>query len=171
MRRVFVYFLLAATLAIGCGDDEDCTKQVAADELERVDQTRLAADIITIDSYLAANGIVATEEPNGVRYVIHTQGDGPTPCLEDYVVVVYEGRLLKTGSVFDPPPPATPTPVTFQLGRLILGWKLVMPSMQVGTKLTMYIPSGFGYGPSGNGTGTIPSNANLVFDVEFQEIL
>lgn len=166
MKRVFGYFLLAATLAIGCGDDEDCTKQVDAAELERVDQTRLASDIITIDSYLASNGIVAIEEPNGVRYVIHEQGDGPTPCLENYIKVIYEGRLY-SGTVFD----SATTPVTFQLSRLIVGWKLVMPSMQAGTKLTMYIPSGYGYGPSGGGGGVIPSNANLIFDVEFQEVV
>lgn len=165
MRRLIV-FLLVGAFAVGCGDDENCTKQVDAAELELVDQTRLAADIITIDSYLAANSIVALNEPNGVRYVITKQGDGPTPCLENNVKVTYEGRLY-SDTVFD----SSTTPVTFSLSRLILGWKLVLPLLQAGTKVTLYIPSGYGYGPGGGGGGTIPSNANLIFDIELIEVL
>lgn len=164
MRRIILNLGIVALL-LGCNPDDTCTKTVAESELSAVDQTRLAADIITIDSYLAANSIDAIEEPHGVRYVITKQGDGPTPCLESTIRVIYSGRLF-SGTVFD----SSTTPVSFRLNQLIIGWKLVLPITQAGSKVTLYIPSGYGYGPQGGGGGTIPSNANLIFDIELVEI-
>lgn len=165
--KKFIFIILVGLSVSGCLDDPDeCTKAVPESELSGVDQTRLASDIITIDSYLAANSIVATEEPNGVRYVITKQGDGATPCLESTISVTYSGKLY-SGTVFD----SSSTPVSFPLERLIVGWKLVLPLLQTGTKVTLYIPSGYGYGPQGGANGAIPSNANLIFDIELLAVL
>jgi FKBP-type peptidyl-prolyl cis-trans isomerase len=54
---------------------------------------------------------------------------------------------------------------------LILGWLLVLPTVPAGSKLTLYIPSGLGYGEAGGANGKIPSNANLIFEIEFVAIL
>ncbi|MBL7861555.1 MAG: FKBP-type peptidyl-prolyl cis-trans isomerase [Cyclobacteriaceae bacterium] len=166
MKKISFIILVGISVS-GCLDDQDeCTKAVPESELSVVDQTRLASDIITIDSYLAANSIIATEEPNGVRYVITKQGDGTTPCLESTISVTYTGKLY-SGTVFD----SSATPVSFPLERLIVGWKLVLPLLQAGTKVTLYIPSGYGYGPQGGANGAIPSNANLIFDIELLAVL
>jgi len=145
-----------------CKEDEaTCSKEVAADRLATVDKDRLALDIATIDTYLATNSIVAQSEPNGVRYVITTQGTGSTPCLETSMKVKTTGWLLKTGTQFQPE-----VEFTSKLSNLILGWQLVLPIIPAGSKVTLYIPSGYGYGVAGGGNGSIPSNANLIFDVE-----
>lgn len=149
-----------------CNDDDaTCSKEVAADRLATVDKDRLAIDIATIDAYLATNSIVAQSEPNGVRYVITTQGTGATPCLETSIKVKTTGWLLKTSTQFQPE-----VEFTDKLSRLIMGWQLVLPIIPAGSKVTLYIPSGYGYGVAGGGNGSIPSNANLIFDIELISI-
>jgi FKBP-type peptidyl-prolyl cis-trans isomerase len=127
---------------------------------------RLQSDIAAIDAYLAANNITNVQtEPNGVRYVITQQGNGNTPCLENFIVATYTGKLLRTGTVF-----ADNATSTFKINGLILGWQLVLPAIKAGSKVTLYIPSGYGYGPEGGADGKIPSNANLIFDIELVSI-
>lgn len=165
---IIIAFVIGLAFLQSCGDDDaTCTKIVSAETLASVDKTRLAADIITIDNYLNTNGITAQSEPNGVRYVITSLGTGATPCLENRITVKYTGKLLNGGNIFD----SSTTGVSFTLNRLILGWQLVLPIVPVGSKLTLYIPSGFGYGEAGGGNGKIPSNANLIFDLELVAIL
>ncbi len=168
MKQVIaIAFVVGLVFIQSCGsDDATCTKVVPADKLTSVDQTKLASDIIAIDTYLVNNGITAQSEPNGVRYVITSQGSGVTPCLENTIRVKYSGTLLKTGTVFNPTSPEVP----FKLSGLILGWQLVLPLIQAGSKVTLYIPSGLGYGVAGGANGAIPSNANLIFEIEFISI-
>jgi len=169
MKQVIIVGLVIGLAFLqSCGDDDDkCTKIVDAETLATVDKTRLANDIITIDNYLSTNSITAQSEPNGVRYVITSLGTGATPCLESRINAKYTGKLLNGGNVFD----SSTTGVTFTLNRLILGWLLVLPTVPAGSKLTLYVPSGFGYGEAGGANGKIPSNANLIFEIEFVAIL
>ena len=147
-------------LVAGCTDGPSCTQQVPASKISAVDQTQLQNDIVTIDNYLASKSIVATVDPSGLRYVITKAGDDTRPCLEKQVIVKYAGRLL-SGTGFD----AAVNPVSFKLGDLVLGWQIGFVNFGKGTKATLYIPSGFGYGESGSGT-RIPPNSNLIFDIE-----
>jgi len=167
MRKfAFWLFIFGGFLLLeSCNKDEDpsCTKIVSADKLSSVDQVRLATDIVTIDNYLASNSITAQSEPNGVRYVISTLGTGETPCIESMIGVTYTGRLLSSGNVFD----SSTSVISFPLSNLILGWQLVLPSVPAGSTVTLYIPSGYGYGTLGGGGGKIPSNANLIFEIEY----
>lgn len=168
MKRVLI-FLFAISLASleACNDgDGDCTKEVPDTALADIDQTKLASDIEAIDLYLATNGITAQSEPRGVRYVITQQGDGTTPCLQNRVTVKYTGKLLKTGTTFE----TNTAGATFRLDGLILGWQLVLPLVKAGSKVTLYIPSGYAYGVQGSGGGKIPSNANLIFEIELTGI-
>lgn len=166
-RLLFIFFLIGLLFLNACKDDDDeCTTVVPESALADVDKTRLATDLATIDAYLASNGITAQTEPNGVRYVITQQGDGNTPCFQNRITVKYTGKLLKTGTVFD----TNSTGITFRLDGLILGWQMVLPSIKAGSKVTLYIPSGYAYGVEGGGGGTIPSNANLIFDIELVSI-
>lgn len=166
MRQLIaILFVFGLVFMQSCGsDDPTCTKAVEAEYLNKVDKDRLAFDITTIDTYLAANGIVAQTEPNGVRYVITQLGTGEKlSCLENRISVKYTGRLLvKPDGEFD----SSASPVTFKLTSLILGWQLVLPLIPTGSKVTLYIPSGYGYGVSGGANGKIPSNANLIFEIE-----
>jgi FKBP-type peptidyl-prolyl cis-trans isomerase FkpA len=163
-------------------DDENgpsCTKEVAAVKLSTPNQTKLSSDSLVIVQYLEDNEIdvSSTDIKNNVRYVVTELGTGETPCLESDIKVKYRGRLMKGGYIFDPDQ-ITQEDVdwqeresTFNLGGLITGWQIVLPSIPVGSKLTLYIPSGYGYGVSGGGGGAIPVNANLIFEIELLEIV
>jgi len=142
----------------GCKDDE-CTTSVSPSRLEAVNQTQLVEDVGIILVYLGFHGITAIEDPSGIRYVITQEGSGAKPCLESTITFKYKGMLLD-GSVFD----ENTTGLTYPLKQLILGWQIVLPQLKAGAKATLYIPSGYGYGP--NELPGIPANSNLIFEIE-----
>jgi FKBP-type peptidyl-prolyl cis-trans isomerase len=160
-KILFIGLMVSFLVFDSCKDDaDDCTKSVPSSALTDIDQTRLQSDIATIDNYLIANSIVAITEPKGVRYVITKMGTGATPCLQSKINVKTSGRLL-IGNEFQ-----EETTFTTKLSGLIMGWQLVLPLIPAGSTLTLYIPSGYGYGVGGGAGGKIPSNANLIFDIE-----
>lgn len=61
-------------------------------------------------------------------------------------------------------------PFTFQLGarQVIRGWELGVQGMKVGGKRTLQIPSYLGYSTAGS--GMIPPNTHLVFDIELLSV-
>lgn len=176
MKKILVVLIASASIFWGSckEDDSPCTIEVSQNRLDAVDKTRLKSDSIAIVDYLNANSITGTEIKNNVRYRVTQLGTGSTPCIESFIEVAYQGKLMKTGTIFDPPLGSTikwqERLVSFSLSNLILGWQIVLPSMPAGTKLTLYIPSGYGYGTTGGANGAIPANANLIFDIEFVRI-
>lgn len=169
MRIVKGVIMLIALVIASCDSGEDCTKVVQQSELDAVDASRLAIDNKIIDDYIIANDIANTlgpiQEVNGIRYVITKEGSGVTPCLENDVVVTYKGRLLSDGTTFD----LNLSGVSFSLNQLILGWRLTFPTFTKGTSVTLFVPSGYGYGPGGF-PPRIPENANLVFEVDLVNV-
>lgn len=169
MRIVKGAIILIALVIASCDSGEDCTKVVQQSELDAVDASRLAIDNKIIDDYIIANDIANTlgpiQEVNGIRYVITKEGSGVTPCLENDVVVTYKGRLLSDGTTFD----LNLSGVSFSLNQLILGWRLTFPTFTKGTSVTLFVPSGYGYGPGGF-PPRIPENANLVFEVDLVNV-
>ena len=133
----------------------------------------------TIAAYLAKNNITATKTANGV-YVKTTQaGTGAVLDSTVFVKVMYTGKTLD-GKMFDSnvdPSKGHTDPLNVNLtndvslgGGVIAGMSEALKTMQQGTKATMYIPSGLGYGARGAGAD-IPANANLMFDVEIVGVM
>lgn len=142
--------------AISCKDDE--IDVVTPEEQLEIDQ-----QIIT--DYLAENNITAEEDSvYGIRFVIHEQGMGDKPTPANEINVDYEGRFLKRSEVFD-----SGDSVAFPLENLIPAWQIVLPYLREGGNLTMYVPSGYGYG--GRQIGPIPPNSRLEFDVTLNAIV
>lgn len=64
---------------------------------------------------------------------------------------------------------ATSGPLSFSLGRgeVIRGWDYAVSTMQMGEKAILTVGPQYGYGASG--TGPIPPNATLTFDMEVMD--
>lgn len=105
--------------------------------------------------------------PEGLYYEILTKGDGPKPMPGSDVTIHYEGRTIY-GDVFDSSFERG-TPNTFNLKRLIKGWQIALPEMEVGSKWRIYIPYDQAYGERGAGDKIKPY-ATLVFDIELISI-
>ena len=116
------------------------------------------------EEFLAANkekeGVVETE--SGLQYKIEVEGTGISPEETDTVEVNYVGRLID-GTEFDSSYDRGES-VKFPLNRVIKGWTEGLTYVKEGGKIQLYIPAELGYGQ--RGTGPIPGNSTLIFDIE-----
>ena len=86
----------------------------------------------------------------------------------DTLSMHYVGKLVD-GKIFDSSRNRD-APFSFVLGakRVIKGWEQGLVNMCVGEKRILTIPSGLGYGSTGQ--GSIPPDATLIFEVELLSI-
>ena len=140
-----------------------------------------AENVKKVQEYISENNLKVDSTENGLYYTITQEGNGIIPETGQMVSVNYVGKLLD-GKVFDTSyeaiakenslfnPQRTYEPYTFELGTrsIIQGWNEAFSVLSEGAKATLIIPSDLGYGP--RGSGVIPPNAVLVFDVELVEI-
>jgi FKBP-type peptidyl-prolyl cis-trans isomerase FklB len=119
-------------------------------------------------SWLANNakkeGVVVTE--SGLQYQVLQSGDGVSPGLTDKVVTHYVGSFID-GKVFDSSVERG-RPAEFPVDGVIKGWTEALQLMKEGDKWQLYVPPELGYGEKG--TGPIPGNTVLVFEVELIEV-
>lgn len=120
------------------------------------------------EAFLAANkskpGVVAL--PDGLQYVVLTNGDGAIPAPTDTVSVNYRGTLID-GTEFDSSYKRG-KPAEFPVGGVIHGWTEALEMMKVGSKWRLFVPAELAYGPQGR--PGIPPNAVLIFDVELLSV-
>lgn len=102
--------------------------------------------------------------PSGLYYKDLTAGTGAVAAAGYTVRVQYAGYLVN-GTQFDTSDGKTPNYYEFLLnaGKVIKGWDEGVQGMKVGGKRQLVIPPTLGYGSSGS--GSIPANAILVFEV------
>ncbi len=173
-------------LAISCDDETTDTANLVDREKE------------IIEGHLAENGITDYEvTPNGVYYYTLKQGIGVQPPEGSLTLLGYEGRL-PYGNIFDSSFLRDDTikvqrgtglissstftqncdTVDFDLGTVvcdtcpelngsvIIGWVDAIENL-IGDRKRFYIPSYLGYGVQGS--GPIPGNSVLLFDIELYE--
>ena len=120
------------------------------------------------DAYRAENakrpGVTTT--PSGLQIETLTAGTGESPKATDKVKVHYVGTLID-GTKFDSSIDRG-EPITFPLNGVIKGWGEGLQLMKVGGKARLVIPPSLGYGAQG--TGPIPPNATLIFEVQLLSI-
>ncbi|SEO17484.1 peptidylprolyl isomerase/FKBP-type peptidyl-prolyl cis-trans isomerase FkpA [Mucilaginibacter sp. OK283] len=118
-----------------------------------------ADDDAAIKAYLLVHPeITGVKDTLGCYYQVVSTGAGAYPTATTTIKGTYTGSLLN-GTAF-----ATNASVSAPLSSLIYGWQIVLPHVPIGSKIIMLIPSIYGYGTSGS--GAIPANAVLRFDVD-----
>ena len=124
---------------------------------------------------------------SGIQIYSLKKGDGEQPKVGQKVSVYYAG-YFEDGKLFDSnieeiaklfgkfdakrkkEQGYKPSPMSFSPdARLIAGFKEGLLTMKVGDKIRLFIPSHLGYGAQGS--GPIPANSNLIFDLEITEIV
>ncbi len=96
-------------------------------------------------------------------------GTGPEARSGQTVAVHYTGTLVD-GTKFDSSKDrGQPFSFTLGTGQVIKGWDQGIVGMKVGGTRTLVIPPALGYGD--RGTGPIPPNATLNFEVELLAIV
>jgi FKBP-type peptidyl-prolyl cis-trans isomerase FkpA len=112
----------------------------------------------------------AAQEPgtvvtaSGLIYRSLRDGGGDSPKASDVVKVHYRGTF-PDGREFDSSYQRG-QPASFPLDRVIVCWTEGVQRMKVGGKAKLVCPSSLAYGERGAGSGAIPPNATLVFEVE-----
>ena len=153
MKKISVWALGITLLFSACSKDDDkCEYDQCANKAPQ-------SEIQAVANHIAAKNITAVQHCSGVFYTIENAGTGknPTPCSN--VSVKYKGYLTND-VVFD----QAIEPVDFSLGRIITGWRNVLPLLKAGGRIVMYIPPSLGYGSQPY--QQIPANSILVFEVD-----
>ena len=143
MKHFFLTALAITSIAfLGCQKDQ------------------LAKDDDIIQDYIQQKNLTMVKHSSGLYYTINKEGTGANPTLSNTVTVHYKG-FLTDGSQFDG---TTSAPATFPLGNLIAGWQIGIPLIKKGGDIKLLIPSSLAYGT--RGSGPIPGNTVLVFDIQ-----
>ena len=135
-----------------------------------------------INDFLSENNIEAEKTESGLYYMITKETSGEKPVAGDTVRVNYVGKLMdgtvfytsyeevaKEAGVYNEQREYAPLEIPIGKGRVIRGWDEGIMLLNEGSKATLYIPSGLGYGTRGSGK-VIPPNSPLIFEVELVEI-
>lgn len=142
MRKIYLFLAIIAVSVTACQKDS----------IPEEDQ---------INSYVTSKNLTVTEKTaSGLRYIV-TKANPTGAALKagQTINVNYAGTLL-SGKSFDS------GNFSFRLGvgQVVAGFDEGIAKMRVGEKATLIFPSNLGYGSSGS--GPIPANSPLVFDIE-----
>ena len=128
------------------------------------DSTQISNYLGSIADLLLNQQISVIYDPTGIRYSIDTVGTGPTPTLQDFVTVRYKGNLLGSDALFT----NVTTPTKIALKDQIVAWKIILPKIKEGSSITLYVPSGYGFGSAS--TTSIPAYSNLVYQIKLLKV-
>jgi FKBP-type peptidyl-prolyl cis-trans isomerase len=135
------------------------------------DKDYVEIDEKLIKNYIKDNQITnAQRQGSGLYYVpVVTVPSGVRAMGGKTMSVLYTGTLLD-GTVFDSSAKNGNKPFDFVLGagRVIQGWDEGIALMRKGEKSVLLIPSALGYGA--RGSGSIPANSVLRFEVELVDV-
>jgi FKBP-type peptidyl-prolyl cis-trans isomerase FkpA len=149
-------------------------KKDAAAETERKkkeSEETVKAEKKALEDYLAKNNIKTIKTPSGAFVEVQQKGSGVAGDSSLDAVVIYTGKLFKTGTTFDGNA-GTGKGLKFSLGQnsMIKAFDEGMMYFGKGGKGRIYVPSDLGYGPQGSPDGRIPPNSTLVFEVEMVDL-
>jgi FKBP-type peptidyl-prolyl cis-trans isomerase FkpA len=165
MKNVFLILCALILVSVSCKKNDGCAY---------TDPNVIAptAEKNYLRNYLVSNSIMFIEDSSGVFYTITNQGSGISPTVCSTITAKYVGTLIPSGTHFDSD--TSSAGFTYPLGQLVNGWKKVLPKIQKGGSMTMYIPPSLGYGQENQrdryNNIVIPGNSYLKFKVELLNV-
>lgn len=140
-------------------------EEFANAKAEEMMQAELAASEAYLAEKAAEDGAQTTE--SGLIYLELQTGEGAQPLPTSRVRAHYHGTL-RDGTVFDSSVDRG-EPLEIGLSQVIPCWTEGIALMKVGGKAQLTCPSDIAYGA--RGSGSIPPNAALTFEVELLDVL
>ncbi len=130
-------------------------------------------DDMVIRNYMTANALTGfLKTPSGIYYQITREGVGTTPITYNSTVYcTYTFRLLN-GYIFDQFN-SSGSGAPLEVPELVPGLRDAftnIPTVTVGTKMTIILPSGLAYGKSALTTRSVPGNSCARFDVQILNV-
>ena len=129
--------------------------------------------VVVLTVVVLGQGKVITTK-SGLKYIDENVGTGDVAMAGATVQVHYTGWLYvdgKKGKKFDSSVDRG-QPFQFKLGgkQVIAGWDEGVEGMKIGGKRELIIPPDLGYGGRDVGSGLIPANSTLDFEVELLKV-
>ena len=129
--------------------------------------------VVVLTVVVLGQGKVITTK-SGLKYIDEKVGTGDVAMAGATVQVHYTGWLYvdgKKGKKFDSSVDRG-QPFQFRLGgkQVIAGWDEGVEGMKIGGKRELIIPPDLGYGGRDVGSGLIPANSTLDFEVELLKV-
>ena len=145
-------FAISASMLVACGNNPIAPAPII-DPAQATYATSLGIDLTQFTK--TSSGLYYRDEPAGL---------GTAADSGDTVSVDYVGRFTN-GSRFDCSRCSADQTFSFVLGvgKVIKGWDEGVKGMRIGGKRRLIVPPSLGYGELGS--GSIPGNTILVFDI------
>lgn len=118
-----------------------------------------------IEQFISKSDRKYERSESGLYYSIEKEGEGEFIKYTDEVSFTYVGKFL-SGQTFDGKNKRTP--ITFEVSKLIEGWKEAFMYLKKGGKAKLIVPPTLGYGD--HDLDDIPPHSILVFDVEITDV-
>lgn len=115
-----------------------------------------------ISDFIEENGLVGSFMADGIFVSVENATSGTHPNINNSVEVLYEGKYVSDGKVFDST--KNGNTATFPLRNVIVGWQKGIPYFGIGEKGWLVLPANQAYGsfpPSG-----IRADAPMAFYIE-----
>jgi len=133
--------------------------------LAQIRAQRVQHNLEQSQAFLAENakkeGVVTLA--SGLQYKVIQAGEGKSPQATNSVTVNYRGTLVD-GTEFANSAELG-KPATYQMKKVIKGWREALLLMKEGNKWVLYIPPQLAYGKRGL-RNRIPPNSALIYEVE-----
>jgi FKBP-type peptidyl-prolyl cis-trans isomerase len=154
-KRLSAFLIVCAMAVSGCGGDST------------TETLGLGPDLNSTAPRTVADSDFTTS-PTGLKFHDFVAGTGDEASFGLIATVHYTGWLTN-GSKFDSSLDRN-DPFAFRVGvgGVIRGWDEGVAGMRVGGKRQLVIPPALAYGASG--TGSIPPNSTLVFEIELLRV-
>lgn len=157
MHKLAIFFFVAlSALLWACGSNSSSTDKTLSGGSTTPSVLASKVPFVITDS----SQVEILE--GGVKMYFIEKGSGAVPNRDAHVLIHYHGMLMD-GTVFDSSFERG-QPADFVLNALIQGWQVALTKAPSGSKVKLIIPPDMGYGAGGS--GSIPPNSTLVFDIE-----